>query len=80
MTQIQWRNNDNSGAFIERQLRQIQAQIENTQDVDVKLERMKSYTYIWDIKARIVKTSDHEDRIEALETLLRVKNSGVISK
>jgi hypothetical protein len=80
LTQINWKDNNNSGAFVERQLRSLQAQIEGSPDVDTKLERLKSYMYIWDTKARIVKNHHLEERIAELERLAGIAQNGVIAK
>ena len=83
MTQIKWKDNSHSGAFVERQLRSLEAYINNCQDGATKLQELKDYVYVWNLKSQIIErdsSKELEKRIEELERLAGIAQSGVIAK
>jgi len=82
MTQINWKNNDHSGAFVERSLRQLETLFEKQKSPAKKLAILQKYVWIWSVKANIAKSDKEkelEERIKKLEELAGLAQKQVIS-
>lgn len=82
MTQINWKSNDHTGGFIERQLRGLEQWI-STQPEEQRLQYLGKYAYLFELKARVAKYErelELEERIKELERLAGIAQQGVIKQ
>jgi hypothetical protein len=67
MTQINWKDNNHSGGFVERSLRQLETYIENTKNPARRMILLQRYITMWEIKARVGRPDKQSEEIAALK-------------
>ena len=80
MTKVDWTNNNHEGRGLRRGFAKLEERLETVQDIHELTEVVRAMGYIAQIKAGIAKNQEMERRIEELERLAGIAQSGVISK
>ena len=80
MTRVSWVNNDHEGRGLRRAFDKLDSKLDGIQDIHELTEVIRAMAYVAQIKAGISRTEQLEKRIEELERLAGIAQSGTISQ